>query len=399
MHEEMRGKSVPSKDFLRLAHLIYFEHWEIVDRELGPSKNRKNSARVVLERDGMKQEMRSSSEDFVGFVRGIRETVDAKGQIILRRIRDRTRYSKDTEYLHDPKGEKLRAAEELISAGKFQWTFDPFEGISKILRDPVRKTDRDIRGVKDNYYETCAYISTLYKYSIESRRDIERKIPKIIPYSSIHERILRNGFIRTSRIMDDCRIFLDSIDFDAEDLARRVLEQLRYCDFLMDLMIERRKVDFENGIRGVVDGYWRMCEVCRPYLSLARTAIELRQGKRHTTGQNKGFKELVCFLRNDPNFEKLVECVDPVVRNSEAHCATRVVIEKGIPQVVALDYRGLKARVLARIPFSGIHNKWRNLKLLLLALYPTFRVFYFAFLIRLLKSPEFKLRLVTIDQY
>ena len=76
----------------------------------------------------------------------------------LEKIRDTKRYYSDIEYLVDDKGDKLRDAAKAVVSGSFQFQFDPFEGIWKILQDRIPVNDPDVWGVKEHYHEALAHL-------------------------------------------------------------------------------------------------------------------------------------------------------------------------------------------------------------------------------------------------
>jgi len=194
-------------------------------------------------------------------------------------------------------------------------------------------------------------------------------------------------------------MFLDFASLDMIDLGRRITEQERYTNFLAGLLIEKGRVDIENGVRAIVDIYWRKCEVCYPMLNVLRVAIELSQSQ--TPGAEKPtFEDLVASLKSNADARQLVECVEPLLRNCEAHCATSVRTEHSDVYVVTYGTRTPTAREISKIPFKEVDDKTKCLKYALVpALYVTLALFEYAFQIITLTSYEFKLLLTTLSQY
>jgi hypothetical protein len=391
-----------SEDFLKLTNMIYIEHWTPVDYTLKWSKESGYDARIVLERDKVRQELVSSADDFAMLVFDLKQVADSKGQIKLRKIRKAEKYYSDIEYLLDEKGEKLKAAAQTVLSDSFQFQFDPFEGIRKILQDRIPTNDPDVRGVKEHYYETLVHTHAVGRGFAEWKHKEEKINAKLASYAAVFEKILREAFMRPGKKQEpvqDYRKFLDWARRDVADLGWRILEQQKYTDFLMGLLVKAGGVDVENGVRAVLDVYWRMCELCYPLLNVTRIAIEVSQGKDPNLVQ-PSFEDLVKSLAGHAEATKLLDCVEPVLRNCEAHAATGVVLEGQTPIVVAYETRTAYAREIARMPFSQVDEKAKCLKYSLVpALYNTLLLFEYAFQVIVLNSHEFKLLLVTLDQF
>jgi hypothetical protein len=392
-----------SEDFVRLTNMIYNESWIPVEYSCKWIKERGFDARIVLKRDGLDQELTSSAADFAMFVLQMQQTADSKGQIKLSKVRNTERYWKDIEYLVDEKGDKLNAAARVVLSHEFQFKFDPFEGLRKILQDQIPLNDPDVRGVKDHYYETLAHTYAVGRGYLQRKGELEKTKPRFGSYAAVYEKILREGFMprgSETNATGCYKKFLDTVRMDLAVLGGRILDQQKYTDFLMNLVVKEGTVEVENGVRAVLDVYWRLCELCYPLLNAARIAIDLSQGK-HPEPEPSTFEDLVKSLRGHPEAAKLVECVEPALRNAEAHVATSVVLEDDTPKVIAYDTRVRPAREIARIPFSQVDEKAKCLKysLLLESLYYTLVLFEYAFQILVLNSLEFKLLLVALDQF
>ena len=133
-------------------------------------------------------------------------------------------------------------------------------------------------------------------------------------------------------------------------------------------------------------------------LNAARIAIQLTKVQRFPDEQPR-FEELVEFLRKDKSANQLVSCVEPVLRNAEAHCATVVVPSKGSYEVVVYDHRSVPAKEISRIPFSKVSEMAKVLRVLSCSrAYITLCLFDYAFQILILTSYEFKMLLVKVGQ-
>jgi hypothetical protein len=391
-----------SDDFLELTNLVYTQNWRPKKYEWRWNKDRGYSASVTLERDGDVKEFSSTATDCAVFIAQIQRLADSKGKVKLEKIRDTNKYWEDVTYLLDENGEKLRAALELIAKGAFQFDFDPFAGIRKILQDKIPVNDPDVRGVKSHYFETLAFVLLSGRSSVEIKEKTEKNNPKFASYYGIFEKLLRKGFMPDGKDTEPVRSyrrFLDFTSLDMIDLGRRVTEQERYTDFLAGLLIEKGRVEIENGVRAIVDIYWRMCEVCYPMLNALRVAIELSKSEK-PSAEKLTFEDLVASLREDADACKLVECVEPLLRNCEAHCATSVRTETSGVYVVTYETRTPTAREISKMPFSEVDDKTKCLKYSLVpVLYVTLALFEYAFQIITLTCYEFKLLLITLSQY
>jgi hypothetical protein len=133
-------------------------------------------------------------------------------------------------------------------------------------------------------------------------------------------------------------------------------------------------------------------------LNAARIAIQLANGHR-PSGEQPSFDDLVKFLHNDKFANQLVNYVEPVLRNAEAHCATAVASHDGSYEVIVYDHRSVPAKEICRIPFSKVSEMAKALKYSLIpALYITLCLFDYAFQILVLTSYEFKMLLVKMGQ-
>ena len=382
--------------------MIYNKRWSIHEITHRYEKESGWRSTIVLAKNGQTQELQSSAEDFVRFAHQHQKIVNAKGEGKLTKIRDSGRYWNDIEKLVDVNGGKLNAAAKSLAAGEFKFSFNPYSGIRKILHDRIPIDDPDVRGVKTHFFETLAGVL------IESRQllkleELPKKVnPAYAGYASIYEKALRHGFLGEAdktNIIDAYKKYIEAIQIDHEGLLRRIHEQEGYVEFLRQLLVSAGKADLQNGARAILDAYWRLCEVCYPMLYVAYVAVAFREN-RILSGDRPSFEDLVASLESNPDTKNLVEGVEPVLRNSEAHCASSIIMEGGNPVVIAYDCRSNPAREIKRYALSEVTSKVNLLaKSLLGALSITLELFEYAFLLLVLNSYEFKMRLVTLDQY
>ena len=391
-----------SDDFLTIINMIYGERWKVVDGSTKWSRERGCETRIVLQQDAETRDVSSTAPDVAMLVFDVKETADSWGARRLEKIRDTKRYDSDIEYLVDCKGDKLRDAAKAVVSGSFQFQFDPFEGIRKILQDRIPVNDPDVRGVKEHYHETLAHIILFGRSMVERFEELKKANPKIASYARSYEKMLQEAFMSPGKRVEpvaDYRKFLDAVGIDVANLGERILDQHKYTSFLMDLVIKKGIVDMENGVRAILDVYWRMCELASPLLNVARIAAEMAQG-RSPEAEPESYEKLVQLLKEHQDGSVLVEFVEPVLRNAEAHVSTSVITEDHNPIVIAYDARVRPAREIARMPFSAVDEKAQALKhaRVLEAMYFTLVLFEFMFQITTLPSQEFILLLVRLGQ-
>jgi hypothetical protein len=393
---------VASEDFLLLTDMIYNKRWSIKEIKHTFSKESGEKSTIVLEKNGQTHELQSSAEDFVRFALEHQAIVNAKGESKLAKIRDGEKYWNDIERLVDMDGEKARAAAKSILAGEFKFSFDPYNGIRKILQDRIPTRDPDVQGVKAHFFQTCAGVMIEARQLLKLEETPKKSNPLFDGYASTYEKTLRHGFLGQAdktNIIDAYRKYVGAVQVDHEDLLRRIREQERYAEFLRQLLVSAGRAELQNGARAILDAYWRLCEVCYPMLYVAQVATTFAENKA-PSGDRPSFEDLVDSLRSKTETKTLVECVEPALRNSEAHCASSIVMENGQPIVIAYDSRSYPAREIRRFPLSEVTDKVNCLaKSLLGALCMTLELFEYAFLLLVLNSYEFKMRLVTLDQY
>jgi hypothetical protein len=121
------------EDFLVLTDMIYNKHWSINKITHSFDKNSGEKSTIVLNKDGQTQELESSAEDFLRFAHQHQKIVNAKGEGKLAKIRDSGKYWNDIEKLVDIGGGKVGAAAKSLMAGEFKFSFNPYNGIRKIL--------------------------------------------------------------------------------------------------------------------------------------------------------------------------------------------------------------------------------------------------------------------------
>jgi len=357
----------------------------------------------TLAHDDSTETLASCAEDFVEYVFQVQDIADGKGSKKLAKISDLDQYWNEIEQLVDIDGQKISAAINSVTSGQFTFTFDPYKGIRKILQDKVPQNDPDVCGVRKFFHETLAKIQLEARYFLTLKEQPQKTNPVYASYAADYEGILRHGFIRSgpdANVVADFRRYSDLVRIDVGDLLRRIHEQVKFTESLRQLLVNAGKsVSVECSVRIVLDAYWRMCELCYPFLDVARIAIELRDGKTPSK-EEPTLDQLVKFLRDHSEGRKLVNSVEPVLRNSEAHCAASVDIVNGNPFVVAYESRSYPAREITRFPYSEVQSKTNSLKnSAVIAFNNTLILFEYAFLILVLNSYEFKLRLVTVGQY
>jgi hypothetical protein len=391
-----------SEDFLLLTDMIYNKRWSIKEITHRFGKDIGAKSTVVLTKDGQIQTIESSAEDFLAFALQHQQIVNAKGESKLAKIRDSDKYYDDIEKLGDIDGAKVNAAAKSLLAGEFKFSFNPYEGIRKILQDRITSNDPDIRGVKTHFFETFAGVLIESRQMLKLEKSPKKVNPTYARYASTYEKTLRHGFLGEAdktNIINAYKKYAEAIQIDHQDLLRRVSEQERYAEFLRQLLASAGKADLQNGARAILDAYWRLCEVCQSMLYVAYVAVAFREN-RILSRDRPSFEDLVACLENNPETRDLVEAVEPALRNSEAHCASSIIVESNHPVVIAYDCRTNPAREIKRYSLSEVTNKVNLLsKSLLGALSITLELFEYAFLLLVLDSREFKMRLVTLDQY
>lgn len=391
-----------SEDFLLLTDMIYNKGWSIKEIKHTFNIESGEKSTIVLHKNGQTKELQSSAEDFVRFALEHQTIVNAKGEGKLAKIHDGEKYWSDIESLVDMDGGKARAAAKSILAGEFKFSFDPYNGIRKILQDRIPTNDPDVRGVKTHFFQTCAGVMIEARQLLKLEEPPKKSNPIFAGYASTYEKILRHGFLGQAdktNIIDAYKKYVGVVQVDHEDLLRRIHEQEGYAEFLRQLLVTTGKVELQNGARAVLDAYWRLCEVCYPLLYVAQVAIAFAENRVLSPDPPK-FEALVESLGNNSETKNLVECVEPVLRNSEAHCASSIILVNGQPVVIAYDSRSYPAREIKRFTLSEVTTKVNCLsKSLLGALCITLELFEYAFLLLVLNSYEFKMRLVTLDQY
>ena len=384
-----------------LTNLVYINGWSIQRVNFEYHKDRGLKATILLSKNGQMRELQSSAEDFVSFAIQLDKLVNSKGEIKLGKIKDSEKYHRDLENLVDEKQEKTRAAVKSILSGQFRFSFNRMNGIRKILQHRIPVADPDVRGVKSHFFETYASLLLEGQRLVKLDEDARKGNSDYAVYASKYGRILNRGFLgqaNKTNVVDAYRKY-EPVRVDNEGLVRRVHEQLAYADFLRQLLVGAGKTDVENGGRAVVDAYWRLCELCSPMLDIAKAAITSAEGEELDRKQ-RSFENTVEFLRKNPETKDLVECVEPILRNSEAHCASSIVLENGQPFVIAYESRGSSAREIRRFPLQEVTSKLNCLaKSLVVALCITLQLFEYAFLLLVLSSYEFKMLLITLDQY
>jgi hypothetical protein len=391
-----------ASDFILLTDMIYNKGWSIKEVKHNFGQEIGWKSKIILSKDGQIQEIQSSAEDFVTFAVQIQKIVNAKGEGKLAKVQNTEKYWSDIEALVDMNGERTKNAIKLIQSGSFTFSFDPYKGIRKILQDKIPTNDADVRGVKDHFFETFAAVMMEAHKLLKINENPQKSNSVFAGYAVTYGKTLTRGFLgraNKTNVVDAYKKYVESVRVDRADLVRRIDEQEKYVAFLRQLLVNAGKVDLQNGARAVVDAYWRLCELCYPMLYVGLVAIAFAEDKVLDAKQ-PSFEDLVESLSKNAESKDLVECVEPILRNSEAHCATSIVLENRQPFVVAYDSRGDPAREIKRFPLSEVIDKLNCLaKSLLIALYLTLEMFECAFLLLVLGSYEFKMRLVTLDQY
>ena len=318
----------------------------------------------------------------------------------LCKVNDSEKYWSDIENLIDKDGSKLKNAISSVASNSFQFKFDPFEGMRKIVQSHLTVNDPDVLGVKNFFFETFARLIIEGSEATKIAKNMREVNSDFAMFEKTYNKILHKAFIPIGKEFElaTYREFLRSINIDTEYMEKRITEQKAYSKFLVDLLIKEGKVDIENGARAVVDVYWRMCELCYPLLNVARSAIQTIEGKKDNSSQ-PSFDKLIEDLQNHCDGAKLVRCVEPALRHSEAHCSTSVIVQNGKPIVLLYESRGTRPHEICRMQFSEVEQKAKCLlNSLLPALYTTLVLFEYSLNILTLNSYEFKLRLVTLGQ-
>jgi len=312
-----------SQDFLTLMELMYKKKFKVINVTISFSRNKGMEAKIELQKDSQKTEIESKEPDFIMYVGSIQKTVDEEGGFKLVKIKDTNRYYDDIDFLVDEDKKKINEAVKKVSINKFDFeSLNIEKTLDRFLTRKRMPKDKEILKLKEWYYEIFAYY-LLFSNQVNKFKELavdkseQRKL-----YYQLSDSLLSKGFLRIGNPIKDYLFYRKYCDFDIFEL----FEKTQRVSNFIKLIVERmsiRPVKSEQGIQVVLDFYRRVSELLKPLVNLLRICVEIKNGNKEPR-KFLSYIQNVNTIRDDKDFGKLVEFIDPYIRNNESHLETVV---------------------------------------------------------------------------
>jgi len=381
---------MPSKDFLKLMELIYDKKYKILG--IRCSFNRKDGmeAEIELEKNADNIKIKSSEPDFVMYVTSINKIIDETGDFKMAKIKDTNKYYDDIDFLVDEKKEKIKNAIKRVSEGKFD-----FEGLNIeetldrfLLRKRMPK-DKEILKLKKWYYEIFAYY-LLFSNQVNKYKDVTIDKGDRKTYYQIVDKLLSKGFLRIGNPIKDYLFFRKYSEIDISELLEKTKEESDFIRFIIQRM-SIKPVKSKHSIKVVLEIYRRISELLKPLINLLRICVEVKNG-------NNQPKLFLNYVRNvqiiseDNNSAKLVEFIDPHIRNNESHLKT--IIDNKNKKVKLKDKKGI---IVKEYTFDEIIKITHFIERILLpSILFSFLIFNCAIRLLIFKDGKYKMALLSL---
>ena len=383
-----------SLEFIELMEKIHKERYEIHSITINAERQNggfSTKATVVLEKGGHQISIESQSWDFIQYAIELRRSADIYGKVKFTRVKDLNKYYEDVEYLADKDKQKVKDAWEDIRLGKFTFNYESLKLVEEFLSNNRNVKDTKYLPLKNDYHYILALALTEAREFLNLQNKLIQNKPNIQNFTNAGEEITK-AFRSRGNALKDFQYYRSFVNFDVEDLNKRIIEQTKVIDDTIKELIRRKTVPSNIAIPKIMDIYSRCLELSAPILNLLRIGLELKNGIS-SPQKNYPLTRNVIILRGDPNYGHLFSCLDGTIRHSDAH------ISYGISggEVHLLDIRSKKPKLIKTYTFDEIHKMTNSLLYELLpAIFYTLSIHEIAAFLVVLTSFEYKLLLLSI---
>lgn len=337
--------------------------------------------------------LESDDFDFSMYSLSLHAARDQAGTRQLRPIANSNRFWEEMEQLCRDADSKRLAAFKRIDSGAFRFDYNPQSLLTKFLASRDWGSS-EFTPLKRDHFEIQAYFLRYVQQLLETKKQMHARKPATKQYEDIVDEILMKAFRTDVDFVNNYLRFHDLAKLDVEDAIVQASQQHKIVEDLIGMLAARGTVDGAVGIPHLLDIYRRLAESTVPFIRTISDAICIANG-RPLPDTSLGYAKRCDIVRSSP-YARLLDCLDPEIRHSESHTATKV--DKPAGKVFLTEVIDGRRTILREYTFKQVADMTRELQdALFPALLMAFYMHELVCILVILMSREYVELLLNID--
>jgi hypothetical protein len=285
----------------------------------GDAANVSPCTTVQLAKDTRERTLESTDDDFVKYCFRFKVSLNREGKRVFRQFASQNRYWTEKEQLCRDPETKFAAVCERYKNGHLKLDYDPSALLLECLRSRNWGDSRFLP-LKRDYYEIRLAILVGAQGLVASQRRLLESRPEARAYAKVIEQILDGAWQREATFIGRCVHFIEYSDLDIEAAILRAFGQAQHVHDLFGMLAPRTPMPARRALPHLLDGYRRYCEALRPFIRALGQAAQICEGRRPLE-DNMRYQTIIERIAST-RFAAVVDCLDPAIRNAEAHGGT-----------------------------------------------------------------------------
>lgn len=350
-----------SADFIRLMNLVYEEHYKIMHVQVEFNKLTGEKVTIELKKNDDVIIIESKEDDFCSWGVTLKNVYSSKGEPELVPLTDRGKYYDDIDHLIDKNNTKINEAWKRLTSKQVTIDFDINSNINKLLLGNYRKNDEEILKLKEFYWEILAIKRYEAKEYVELKSAFKDDL--FLEYHELINQELTGILGKEVNFIQFYHKISEIMTIDFFEMIQQVSEQYKYITEMALRLTEHGPLESKNGAYFVLDSYRRLVELGKENFMTLYYLIKYNLGEYEY--EKIDYISLILELKKMKNIGKLVEYIDPFVRNSESHCSTKLMTDKQdkVRKIRIIDNRKKRSKILneySLIEIVDMFNKIKN---------------------------------------
>jgi len=340
--------------------LVYNERYKLIQVQVEFAHLTGEKVTIELKKGDDVVVLESGEDDFCSWGTSLHNVYNSEGEPELAPIKDGNKYYDDIARLIDEDNTKIGEAWKRLQDGSVKLDFNINENINKLLLRRYNKKDEDIIKLNGLYWEVLAY----KMYEAKNYQDLALKFKDelFLEYQKIIDKELTGILGKEENFIIFYRKMNEVMTFDFFELINQAIEQYRFVTELAQRLTKEGPLPSKMGANIILDGYRRLTEIGKQVFLTLYYLIQYNRGKSEF--RKIDYVSLISELKEMDNISKVIEYVDPFVRNSESHCSTKLMEDKEgkIQKIRIIDNRKKRSKILNEYSLEDMVHMFNKVK-------------------------------------
>lgn len=260
-----------------------------------------------------------TEDDCIMYLFHLKRGLDNDGDYVFRPIKDLNKYFDDEYFLAKDHDKKIADAFNGDPNSPFVFTYD-VDKLQEQFLISKRRNSKKFEKLKTDYFQIAAYRMHESAATLALHETYQKQSSEYDKCFAAITKILATAFRNDENFIKN---FAKKNKKAKLDLLHSINKYLATAESTQDLqkLFASGGVNADMGIRLVLQTYSQKAEACVELLNFVRIAYELNSGVEVPLDTKKAQENKQILA---PELGSLLDCLDPHVRNSEAHLKTRI---------------------------------------------------------------------------